>query len=184
MRFHRAFLAPALGLVLTAAITACSSSSSSSSAASSSSSAPASSAPATTVNPGGPEVGSTGSASTVATITSDWETFFASSTPESKRLALLQNGPTFASAVKAFAASPLASAVTAKVDSVKVNSPAQATVTYDLTAAGTSVAKGATGNAVLQNGTWKVGDQSFCGLLKEGSSFLNIKLPAACSSAS
>jgi hypothetical protein len=135
------------------------------------------------VNPGGPASG-TGTASTVAAITSNWETFFASSTPESKRLALLQNGQKFASAVKAFAASPLASAVTAKVDSVKVNSATQATVTYDLTAAGTSVAKGATGSAVLQGGTWKVGDSSFCGLLKEGSSFLNIKLPAACSSAS
>jgi hypothetical protein len=34
--------------------------------------------------------------------------------------------------------------------------------------------------AVLENGVWKVGDASFCGLLKEGSSLLNIPLPSAC----
>jgi len=53
-------------------------------------------------------------------------------------------------------------------------------VNYDLTAAGQSVANGATGVAVLEGGVWKVGDASFCGLLKEGSSFLNIPLPSAC----
>jgi hypothetical protein len=42
------------------------------------------------------------------------------------------------------------------------------------------VAKGATGTAVLQDGTWKVGDDVFCGLLKEGAPILNITLPAAC----
>jgi hypothetical protein len=53
-------------------------------------------------------------------------------------------------------------------------------VKYNLTAAGQSVASGATGVAVLEEGVWKVGDSSFCGLLKEGSSFLNIPLPSAC----
>jgi hypothetical protein len=93
----------------------------------------------------------------------------------------LQNGSTFASAVQAFASSPLAAAVSAKVDSVKVTSPTQAAVVYDLKAAGQTVEKAATGQAVYQDGTWKVGDGSFCGLLKEGASILNIKLPAACS---
>jgi hypothetical protein len=183
MRFHRVFLVPALGLVLTAATAACSSSSSSTATGVSSAPSTSSSVAApTTSAPSGSA--SSGTSETVSTITSNWEAFFSSSTSESKRLALLQNVQTFGSAVKEFAASPLASAVSAKVDSVKVNSPTQATVTYDLTAAGTSVAKGTTGDAVLQAGTWKVTDQSFCGLLKEGSSFLNIKLPAACSSVS
>jgi hypothetical protein len=53
-------------------------------------------------------------------------------------------------------------------------------VKYDLTAAGTTVASGATGSAVLENGTWKVGDDVFCGLLKQGAALLNITLPAAC----
>jgi hypothetical protein len=173
VRFHhtarRIFLAPALGLALAAAITACSGGSSSSSSATPASSATASSS-----------ASSSGSASARAAITTNWEAFFSSSTPDSKRVQLLQNGQDFASAVKSFSSSPLASAVSAKVTSVTVTSPTQASVTYDLTAAGQSVASGTTGVAVLETGVWKVGDASFCGLLKEGSSILNIPLPSAC----
>jgi len=57
-------------------------------------------------------------------------------------------------------------------------------VKYDLTAAGTAVATGQTGTSVLQDGVWKVGDEVFCGLLKQGASLLNISVPAACNSAS
>jgi len=53
-------------------------------------------------------------------------------------------------------------------------------VKYDITAAGQSVASGQSGTAVLQNGTWKVGDDVFCGLLKQGATLLGITLPAAC----
>ncbi len=174
MRFRhparRIFMAPALGLALAAAVAACSSG-----APSSSTTHPTPSVTATkTPSP---------SSSAVAAITANWEAFFSSSTPNSKRVQLLENGSTFASAVNAFSASPLASAVSSKVVSVKVTSPTQATVKYDLTAAGTSVASGATGTAVLQNGVWKVGDGVFCGLLKEGASVLNIKVPSACNSA-
>ena len=65
-----------------------------------------------------------------------------------------------------------------------MTSSTKANVKYDLSAAGTSVASGQTGTAVLQDGTWKVGDEVFCGLLKQGASLLNIKIPAACNSAS
>jgi hypothetical protein len=172
MRFHRIYLLPALGLVLAVA-TACSSSGSSSSSAPATS-APATSAPATTAS-----AAATGSA--VSQITANWEKFFNSSTPNSERVQLLENGSEFTAALTAFSASPLASAVTSKVDSVTVTSATKANVKYDLSAAGTTVATGATGSAVLQDGTWKVGDDVFCGLLKEGASILNIKLPAACS---
>jgi hypothetical protein len=185
MRFHhmarRILLAPALGLAFATAVAACSSSPSSSSSstppATSSAAAPASNTASASATSSG------GSSSAVAEITANWEAFFSSSTPNSKRVELLQNGSTFASAVSAFAGSPLASAVTSKVDSVTVTSPTQATVKYDLTAAGTAVASGATGTAVLQDGVWKVGDDVFCGLLKEGASLLNIKVPTACNSA-
>ena len=178
MRFHhmarRIFLAPALGMALAVAITACSSSgSSSSSTAASKPAVAASSSPA-----------GSGSAATEAMIKNNWEAFFSSSTPTAQRAKYLQNGATFADAIKAFAASPLASAVTAKVDSVTVNSPTKATVKYDLSAAGVTVASGATGSAVLENGTWKVGDDVFCGLLKQGAALLKITVPAACNSAS
>jgi hypothetical protein len=179
MRFtptaRRFYLAPALGLVLVTAMSACSSGSSSSS----SSTAPSTSAPAASSS-----VTAGGSSSAVAEITANWNMFFSSSTPNSKRVQLLQNGSQFSSAVSAFASSPLAAAVTSKVDSVALSSATEAKVKYDLSAAGTTVASGASGTAVLQNGTWKVGDDVFCGLLTEAKSAgLTIPVPSACSSA-
>ncbi len=188
MRFQhmarRILLAPALGLAFATAIAACSSgpSSGSSSTPPATSSSTAASASNTASNTAS-ATSSGGSSSAVAEITTNWETFFSSSTPNSKRIQLLENGSTFTSAVNAFSGSPLASAVTSKVDSVTLTSPTKATVKYDLSAAGTTVASGATGTAVLQGGVWKVGDDVFCGLLQEGASLLNIKIPTACNSA-
>lgn len=182
MRFNltarRAYLAPALGLVLVTAMSACSSSSSSSSS-SAPASTPASSAPATSASP----AASGGSASAVGQITTNWNTFFNSATPNSKRVQLLQNGSKFASAISSLTANPLASGVGSKVDSVKLTSASQATVKYDITLAGKAVASNQTGTSVLENGVWKVGDSAFCGLLTEAGAALNIKVPAVCSSA-
>ena len=56
---------------------------------------------------------------------------------------------------------------------------------YDLSALGTTVASGATGTSVLQDGTWKVGDDVFCGLLTQAKSAgLTVPVPSACNSAS
>jgi hypothetical protein len=75
--------------------------------------------------------------------------------------------------------------VTSKVDSVTLSSATQAKVKYDLSAAGTTVANGAIGTSVLQDGTWKVGDDVFCGLLSQArKAGLSITVPAACGSAS
>jgi len=182
MRFHykarRVYLAPVLGLLLVAATSACSSSSSPSS--STPATTPASSSASSTATGSS----ATGSAAAVAAITANWNEFFNSSTPNSKRVELLQNGSEFSSAISAFSKSPLASAVSSKVDSVTVTSATTAKVKYDLTAAGSTVASGQTGDAVLQDGTWKVGDDVFCGLLSEGASLIGIAVPAACSSAS
>jgi len=178
MRFHsrarRIYLASALGLVLVAATSACSSGGSSTSTPTTTTSSSASStATASGVS----------SSSAVAAITTNWNKFFSASTPNSERVALLENGSQFSSAIAAFSKSPMASAVSSKVDSVTLTSSTQANVKYDLTAAGTTVASGQTGTAVLQDGTWKVGDEVFCGLLKEGASLIGIAVPAACSSA-
>lgn len=182
MRFHymarRILTAPALGLALAAATTACSSGSSSTTPSTTTSSSTA----AGTSASGSASAGG-GSSAATSQITANWEAFFSSSTPNSKRVQLLQNGQQFAAAVSAFSKSPMASAVSAKVDSVTMTSATQAKVKYDLTAAGTSVESGATGVAVLENGVWKVGDASFCGLLQQGSTILNIPVPSACKSA-
>jgi purine-cytosine permease-like protein len=176
-RVHRLYLVPALGLVFALAITACSSSGSSSSSA-------ATSAPAATTSAATASSSAAAGGTAVAQITANWEAFFNPATPNSKRVQLLENGSEFASAISAFSASPLAQQVSSKVDSVSVTSATKANVKYDLTAAGTSVASGQTGTSVLQDGVWKVGDDVFCGLLKEGASLLNISVPAACNSAS
>jgi hypothetical protein len=114
----------------------------------------------------------------VAEITANWEKFFNSSTPTAQRVALLQNGSTFATAISGL--SGLVSKLGAKVTNVTLNSATTATVTYNLTAGGSSLLTGQTGTAVLENGVWKVGDASLCGLLKlvPGGT-----VPSACSSA-
>ncbi len=182
MRFkllaRRITLAPTLAVVLGLTVAACSSSSSSStSAPTSSSSAPAASSPASSAAPSSPGTGSSSAA--VAQITANWEKFFNSSTPASEKASLLQNGSKFATAVAAFAKLPLASGIGAKVTAVTVNSATSATVTYDITAGGTSLLSNQTGTAVYEGGVWKVGDASLCGLFKliPGGT-----VPSACSS--
>jgi hypothetical protein len=171
----RRIMALALGPALAVAVAACSSSSSTSAATSPSSSA-ASSAAATSSSSAPASSSSSGA---VAEITANWEKFFSSSTTAAQKAALLQNGGTFALAIAAFNKLPLASGIGAKVTDVVVNSATTATVTYDIVSGGTSLLSGQTGTSVYQDGIWKVGDASLCGLFKliPGGS-----VPAACAS--
>jgi hypothetical protein len=163
---------------LVGGIAACSSSgnSSSSGASSSPSSAPSSSAPAVTASP----VSGSGAA---ATIKTNWEAFFNPKTPVAKRVSLLQDGQTFSTVIKSQAGSGLASSASAKVTKVTVVSPSQAKVTYSILLGGQPVLSGRTGVAVKQDGTWKVGVASFCGLLTVENNGKTSGLPAACKSA-
>ena len=172
---RRIILAPALALALALAVAACSSSSSSSSSSASSSSAPASSAPASSA----PASSASGSSAAVAEITANWEKFFNFGTPTSERVALLQNGSAFSSAISAPSKIPLASGIGAKVTGVTVNSATSATVNYNLVSGSSTLLGGQTGTAVYEDGTWKVGDASLCGLFKlvPGGT-----VPAACNS--
>ena len=185
MRFplvaRRIILAPVLGLALALAVSACSSSSSSSSSSAASSpvssaapvsSAPVSSAPASS--------SASGNSAAAAQITANWEKFFNFSTPLSQRVALLQNGPTFSSAISSFSQLPLADGIGAKVTGVTVTSATSANVTYSIVSGSTTLLGGQSGTAVYQDGTWKVGDASLCNLFKlvPGGS-----VPAACNSA-
>jgi hypothetical protein len=158
-------LGPAIGL----AVAACGSGGAAAPKASSSASSAAPSASA--------------SGSAAAQITADWQAFFDARTPVARRVELLQNGQLFAPVIKAQSGSALASAATAKVTGVTPVSPAQAKVTYSILVSGTPQLKGQAGVAVLQNGTWKVGDASFCGLLALENGGKTSGLPAACRSA-
>ena len=115
----------------------------------------------------------------MAQITANWEKFFSSSTPAAQKATLLQNGSKFTSAISAFAKLPLANGIGAKVTAVTVNSATSATVTYDITTGGSSLLSNQHGTAVYEDGIWKVGDASLCGLFKliPGGT-----LPSACSS--
>ncbi len=136
-------------------------------------SAPSSAAPSS------PGTGSTADAA--AQITANWEKFFDASTPVTEKVKLLQNGTALESAIKTFASFPLASGIGAKVTNVTVTSATKAAVTYNLTSSGGSaLLSNQKGVAVYQDGTWKVGDESLCGLFRliPGGT-----VPAACNSA-
>jgi len=169
MRSHllarRVVLAPAPGLALVAAVAACGSSSTSSVSPPPSTHSP-SSAPA--------------SPSATALITASWEAFFNGKTSAAKKITLLQDGPTYAAVIQAQSGSALARSASATVTKVTVTSPTQAKVTYNILLGTTPALTGQSGVAVYQNGTWKVGDASFCGLLalENGG-----KAPPVCSSA-
>jgi len=181
MRFplvaRQIILAPALAVALALAVAACSSSSSPSGSSAPAASAPASSAPASSA-----PASSLNTATAAAEITANWEKFFNSSTPVAEKVTLLQHGSVLEPAIKAFDSLPLASGIGAKVTNVTMNSATSATVTYDLTGpGGSSLLPNQKGTAVYENGTWKVGTASLCGLLKliPGGS-----VPSACNSAS
>jgi hypothetical protein len=165
-------LACALGM----GVAACGSSGTSSPSSSPTTSSPAS-APASSSAP------ATSSSSTQKAVAADWVAFFSSKTPISQRENYLQDGSTFASIIKSQAHNSLASTASAKVTKVTVTSPTQATVTYDILVGGQPALSGKKGVAVKQDGTWKVGVASFCGLLTLENGGKTSGLPSACSSA-
>lgn len=158
-------LACALGIGLAA----CGSSGGSSSSGSAASSAPAK----------GPSL----NASTDGTIAANWTAFFSAKTPVAKRISLLQNGSQFASIIQSQAGKGLASEASANVTGVERLNSTTAKVVYDILLAGVPALKAQSGMAVLQNGTWKVGVTSFCGLLITEAGGSAKGLPAACQTA-
>lgn len=168
-------------VALAATAAACSSSPSGSSAPSGPSASSSPSAPMT-ASPAASSTAS-GTAGGAAAIAANWEAFFNAKTPISKRVMLLQDGSLFEPIIKTQAGSGLAALATAKVTHVTITSPTQATVKYEILVSGTPQLKNQTGVAVLQNGTWKVGVKSFCGLLIIENAGKTSGLPVACKSA-
>jgi len=102
-----------------------------------------------------------------AQIKSAYAKFFSSKTPLDTRVGLLQNGEKFKPVISALAKNPLASNTSASVSSVSLKGANDAKVVYTVNISGTAVPglKNRTGTAVRENGTWKVGDASFCALV-------------------
>jgi hypothetical protein len=179
LRFREAgVISAALLLSVGIALAGCSSGSSSSSkpqAPSTQSSSSSSSAPPS----GGSSEPASGNGA-IAAIKTNWTKFFNAKTPTAQRIALLQNGSQFSSVINAQAGSPLALAATAKVTNVSLTGTTQAAVSYGILLSGKSALPGQTGVAVYQDGVWKVGDTSFCGLLKLEAGGSSKGLPAGC----
>jgi hypothetical protein len=117
-------------------------------------------------------------------ITANWTAFFDPKTSVAQRVKLLQDGSAFASVIQAQAGSSLASSASAQVTKVTVITTSEAAVTYNVLLAGTPALKNQAGTAVYEDGTWKVGDASFCGLLTLENDGKTSGLPSVCKSAS
>ncbi len=99
-----------------------------------------------------------------AQIKSAYEKFFSGQTSIPDRVAVLQDGPKFKGLVTSFANNPLARNVSVAVSSVTLQGQDKAKVVYTVKLGGAGLPKQA-GTAVLQNGSWKVGDASLCRLV-------------------
>jgi hypothetical protein len=151
-------------------------------AACSSSSPPVSASPSVSTSPSAPaSPAGGGSSAATSQITTNWEGFFSGSTSAAKKITLLQNGQAFSSVINGQAGSAMSKSTTAKVLSVTVNSTGtQASVKYTILIGGTPALSNQTGAAIDEDGTWKVGDATFCALLALEN---NGKAPSVCSSA-
>lgn len=122
---------------------------------------------------------SAGPAAAKQQIEQVWTRFFSGKTSASQKTSLLQHGSAFAAAIRAQVASPLAKQSSAKVSSVTLEGPGKAKVVYTIDVAGKPALQHQTGTAVRVNGSWRVGDKSFCSLLR-----LQGSAPPACKRAS
>lgn len=170
----KSVLAASAAAVALVSVTACGSSASTgasapaSSAPASSSAAPAAAKPAPLTSPDQKK------------IAANWTTFFNPKSPQALRLALLQNASSFGTALAAMSKNPQSATSTAKVESVTVTSSSAAKVTYDILVSGTPALTNQAGEAVKENGTWKVSVKSFCALLAMQSGGKTSALPPAC----
>jgi len=121
---------------------------------------------------GAPTASSTAPADPVAAtaeVKQSWATFFDGSRPAAERAALVEDGAHLAQALALGAKDPSSTRTRATVTAVTFTSPRQAAVTYNLSVAGNQVLTGAQGQAVLDQGRWKVSKFTFCQLLALGS---------------
>ncbi|MFF8770871.1 hypothetical protein [Kitasatospora sp. NPDC015120] len=110
-------------------------------------------------------------------ITGNWQKFFDPATPIPEKASLLQNGEMLLPVLQGFAQDPRVGQVKARVTDVAFTSPTEATVTYELSLQGSVVEPAATGQAVLDGGTWKVSRGTLCGLLVQAAGATGTPIP-------
>ncbi|GAA1251904.1 hypothetical protein GCM10009665_48250 [Kitasatospora nipponensis] len=114
-------------------------------------------------------------------VTQNWQNFFSPATPIDAKTALLQHGAQLQPLLQAFAADPRISQISAQVTNVQFTSDTTAIVTYDLSLQGQVVQPAAAGQAVLEDGTWKVSQATLCGLVAQSGNTAASAVPG-CSS--
>jgi hypothetical protein len=125
----------------------------------------------TTTSSTSPPTTSGGSSTTAAlsgdqaTIAANWVKFFDGTLPAQDKIGLLENGQQYTKEIEGQAVSPLAKMATAAVSSVTITSATMAEVKYSIMVGGTPALPDQVGKAVLQDGVWKVGAESFLALL-------------------
>ncbi|MFC4467325.1 hypothetical protein ACFPH6_22820 [Streptomyces xiangluensis] len=100
-------------------------------------------------------------AAATAEVETNWARFFHPRTPVKERTALLKDGEQLAPMVAAFAAHPRYGQAQAEVEQVVFATATTADVTYTLSLPGRALPS-ILGNAVLEDGTWKVSVPTFC----------------------
>ena len=107
-----------------------------------------------------------------AKVKANWEKFFDPAAPTQQKAALLENAstPKIKAIVAAEANDPQAKSIKASVKTVTPKGGDKADVKYDLVSAqtGVPILQNSAGLSVKQDGTWKVSQQTFCGLLALG----------------
>jgi hypothetical protein len=98
-------------------------------------------------------------------IKQNWTTFFDAKTPLSQKVALLQDGARFKSAITGLASNPLASGLNAKVSNVTLEGAGKAKVIFSIYLGKNAVLSDKVGYAYKHNGKWLVGYAGLCKLM-------------------
>ena len=109
--------------------------------------------------------GGAADAETTQAVTDAWVAFFDGSTPPETRAGLVENGDDFLPALQGMAADPQATATTATVEGVTSAGDDAAMVSWTLLMNGEPVLPDQSGEALLEDGQWKVSAVTFCTLL-------------------
>ncbi|NMD93817.1 hypothetical protein HF877_00145 [Rhodococcus sp. BL-253-APC-6A1W] len=102
---------------------------------------------------------------TTEAVTASYVTFFDGTTPAATRAGVVENGENFLPALEGMATDPQASATAATVEGVTVADDGTATVSWTLLMNGAPVLPDQSGEAIEEDGTWKVSAATFCALL-------------------
>jgi hypothetical protein len=103
-----------------------------------------------------------------AKITAAWEKFFDPSVPLASKANIVEDYNTLKPILEAQIKNPQAQQIKAKVTDVTLSGETSAKVTYDIisTQNNTALLPGAAGEAIKQDGNWKVTVKTFCSLIK------------------